>query len=159
MSILPTGNLVIPVPSDLDEEQPRLVSAGDEAISQGQAVYFEPNGAPYVGYNRAYNTNVLKAAAYGIAVSPAAAGQNFGIMVRGRVNFQQNLLTIGAQYYLTSDYGGIGIWGDVLIGQFVTYLFVAETLQIGRMNVDRTGLVKGPTTTTSTTTTTTTTTP
>lgn len=161
MSIPVVGNLVIAVESDIDDENPIMVSAGDEAISQGQSVYYKPagDGVTYPGFMRAYNTDPLTAQAYGVAVSPAAAGQRFGLMTKGRINFQQDLLEIGYQYYVGADYGGIVFWADVQIGEYVTYLFVAETLQIGRMNVDRTGVVKGPTTTTSTTTTTTTTTP
>lgn len=114
-----------------------LVQAG-EAITQGMPVYLK---AADLKYYKTDADGLATADCVGIALTPAALNGYFVIQTDGDINLGATL-TVGLEYYCSTNFGGICAIGDLTTGDYPTRLGVAITSSVLRMGIFAAGVAK-----------------
>jgi hypothetical protein len=110
-----------------------------EAITAGQPVYVKAADSKL--YKADANASSATAAAVGIAVCNAAAGQPCAFQKGGDLTIG-GTMTKGAIYYVSETAGGICPEADLMAGDYVTQLGYAKSTTVLTVRVNATGVQK-----------------
>ena len=120
-----------------------LVTAG-EAITQGMPVYRSQSDSKYY---KADADGLASADVAGIAATPASADGEKFIIAKNKSGTTADIivgatLTQGETYVVSTNVGRIAPIGDLASGDFISYLGVASSATILKMNLNATGIQK-----------------
>lgn len=140
LSITPTS--VVPVADVNGNTSPLYPSRGfaGEALTQGQAVYVKASDSKIYKAD-ANATGSAEAAAVGIALNSASAGQPVDYWAEGDINLGATLVT-GTIYIVSVNAGGIAPVTDLASTSWVTILCYAISTSVARMLLKATGVQK-----------------
>ena len=103
--------------------QTKLVQAG-EAIAQGEAVYLNSTDSKH--YKADADLSEAAAKAVGVALTPSAMNGYFVVQIGGSINLGATL-TKGELYVVSATGGAIAPFGDLVAGDWITFLGVASS--------------------------------
>lgn len=109
-----------------------------EAITQGNAVYLKTSDSKY------YKTDadvLATSLAAGIALTPASTDGYFVMATEGLVNLGATL-TVGLEYYCSTNAGAICPIGDLTTGDFPTRLGFATSASLIDLKIFSAGVAK-----------------
>jgi hypothetical protein len=106
-----------------------------EALTAGQAVYLHTDGKVH----KADCSTLAKAAAVGVTLNGAAAGQPVSYAQAGGVN-PGATVAVGAVYGVTDTAGGIGPIGDRSTGDYITILGIGVTTSRINLAINASGV-------------------
>lgn len=115
----------------------RVYTAG-EAVTAGQVVYQHTDDKAY----KADTSTAAKAAAKGITLNAAAAGQPVSVLESGPLAFGA-ILTAGQVYCVSDTAGGIRPVADNGSGDYVTVLGIATSTSVLNVDISQSGVAHG----------------
>lgn len=107
------------------------------AITAGEVVYKDASTSQYLLADCDSATTGARSPR-GIALNDAADGQPLTIIKSGDVTIGATL-TPGLAYYLSATAGGICPYGDLLSGDYVVFLGLAESASVLAVNIHESG--------------------
>lgn len=119
---------------------PNLTATGiaGETITAGQAVYINASDSNKI-YKADANASSSSAAAVGIALHAALAGQPVQYMTSGALTFGA-ILTVGQYYVVSATAGGIAPTADLASGWYSTLLMWGYSTSVAIVNPIPTGV-------------------
>ena len=109
-----------------------------ETITAGQAVYINASDSNKI-YKADADASSTAAAAVGISLHAATAGQPITYLTSGPLNFGA-ILTAGTYYVVSSTAGGICPTSDLSTGEYSTLLMYAYSTSVGIVMPTATGI-------------------
>lgn len=119
--------------------QPIQKGEAGEAITQGQPVYLNTSDNKYYRCDSDASTSAVAA---GIALTPAATGEQFVFALPGAEVDLGGTLTLGETYAVSTNVGAIAPVGDLTTGDYVTTLGTANSTSSMVVKINVSGVAK-----------------